>query len=302
MTNTIEGTVYDERRNPVFNAFVELYNDVNVLTSRARTSTQGRFTFRGMSAGNYTIKVRPYGTNLLEDSQDVQVNNQSSQSDLVIVEFRLRIDKRITNLATGTPGETIYVQDIPQSAKKLYDSGIEKLAKKDNQGLSDLESAIKIFPQYFDALSRLGREYVSRKEYEKGYPFLLTAIDLNQRCDTCYYSLSYAFYQLKQYPAAAKAAMAAAVLDQSSTDIHLLLGTVLRLNGDYALSEKALLKAKSLAKTPNSEIHWQLSLLYNKVKRNQDAANELETYLKLVPNASNKRELQELIAKLRTQK
>lgn len=302
LINKIEGTVYDEHRNPVYNAYVELYNSVNSLNGHTRTTTQGRFSFMGIGPGNYVIRVRPYGTNLMEESKEIEINNQASRSDLVIVEFRLRIDKRITNLVPEAPSEAIFVQDISDNAKKLYQTGISKLDNKNIQGLKDLEAAIDISPDYFDARSRLGREYVSRKEFEKGYPHLLRAIDVNQRCVTCYYSLSYAFYQLKQYPAAVKAGLAAAVLDQSSVDIHLLLGTVLRLNGDDKTAEKALLKAKNLSKKPNSEIHWQLSLLYNKMKRNQDAANELETFLKIVPDAPNKEKIQELIAKLRGQK
>jgi tetratricopeptide (TPR) repeat protein len=300
--NVIEGTVYDQNRNPVYNAFVELYDEVSALTGRTRTSTQGRFTFRGMNAGRYTIRVKPYGTNLLEDAQDIEVNNQNSQSDLVMVEFRLRIDKRITNLVPETPGEAIFVQDVSDRARKLYKIGVDKLDNKDMLGLKDIEAAIEIFPDYFDARSRLGREYVSRREFEKGYPHLLRAVDINQRCVSCYYSLGYAFYQLKQYPAASKAAMAAAVLDQSSVDVHVLLGTVLRLNGDYVTAEKALLKAKNLSKKPNPEIHWQLSLLYNKMKRNREAADELEAYLKVAPDSTDKQRIQELIGKLRAQK
>ena len=300
--NQIEGMVYDEKRNPVYNAYVELYNEVNGTAGRTRTSSQGRFQFTGMSEGRYTIRVRPYGTNLLEDSQDIEINNQASRSDLVMVEFRLRVDKRTTNIGNTATGETIFVQDISDNAKKLYQSGAEKLDNKDMKGLKDLEAAIEIFPDYFDARSRLGREYISRNEFEKGYPHLLRAIDVNQRCVSCYYSLAYAFYQLKQYPAATKAGFAAAVLDPSSVEIHLLLGTVLRLNGDLKTAEKALLKAQNLSKKPNAEIHWQLSLLYNKMNRNQDAANELETFLKIEPNSPNKVKIQELIAKLREKK
>lgn len=301
LINQIEGTVYDENRNPVYNAFVELYNDVNSLAGRTRTSTQGRFSFRGMVEGRYTIRVRPYSTNLLEESQDIEINNQTSRSDFVTVEFRLRSYKRKDDYGS-IPGDSIYVQDVPEGAKKLYQTGIEKLGNGDIEGIRNLEAAIKIFPDYFDARQRVGTEYISRKEYEKGYPHLLAAIDLNQRCVSCYYSLEYAFYQLKQYPAAVKAGFAAAVLDQSSVEIHLLLGTVLRLNGDYNLSEKALIKALKLTSKPNSEIHWQLSLLYNKMNRNLEAANELETFLKLEPNSPNKVKIQELISKLREKK
>src|SRR5947208_10944354 len=48
----------------------------------------------------------------------------------------------------------------------------------------------------------------------RSYPYLLRAIDVNQRSAPTYYSLSYAFYQLKQYPAALEAA------DRKSTRLN----------------------------------------------------------------------------------
>jgi hypothetical protein len=40
-------------------------------------------------------------------------------------------------------------------------------------------------------------------------------------------------------------------------------------------------------------------LLYNKVGRNKEAADELELYLKAQPDARDKKDIQDLIAKLR---
>jgi len=82
-------------------------------------------------------------------------------------------------------------------------------------------------------------------------------------------------------------------------DAQLIHGTLLRITENYTDAEKALLKADTLAKKKNSEIHWQLALLYNRLNRNQDAINELETFLKLEPEAPDKKKIQDLIAKLK---
>lgn len=300
--NRIEGQVYDQNRNPVADAFVELLNDVDSLVGRSRTSSSGRFSFLGVSAGHFTVKVLPLGTNLLEQTQEIEINNQLSRSDTVFVDFYLRIDKRASDIAEENPPEAIFIQDVPQEARKLYKEGISNLEKNQSEGLTKIEEAIKIFPDYFDALGRLGREFISRKNYSKAYPYLLKAIDLNPRSFSSYYSLSYAFYQLEEIPAALTAAKAAVFLNANSVNTQLLYGTLLRINGNYKDSEKTLLKAKSLAKKPNAEIHWQLSLLFNKLKRNTEAANELETYLKILPNTPDKKKIQDLISKLRVPK
>ena len=51
-------------------------------------------------------------------------------------------------------------------------------------------------------------------------------------------------------------------------------------------------------------MHWQLSLVYNRLKRNEEAASELEEYLKTKPDMSKgeKESVRNLIAKLRNTK
>lgn len=112
--------------------------------------------------------------------------------------------------------------------------------------------------------------------------------------------MAYACYQLNHRHEALEAARAATILQPNSINAQLLYGTVLRVDGSYEKAEKTLLQAKSLNKNNSvAEIHWQLALLYNKLGRNQEAAVELETYLKILPNASNKEDIKNLIAKLR---
>lgn len=301
--NRIEGVVVDQSNSGVGNAYVELYDTNGSLVARQRTREQGRFSFRGMGPGRYTIIVKPFGTNLKEDSKDIEINNQNSRSDTVIVEFRLIPDKRFENSQPSVVG-TIFAQEVPADAERLYKTGIERIESKPEQGAKDLEEAIKIFPRYFNALAALGKANIVRGKYELGYPYLLTAIDVNNKCGDCYYSLAIAFYKLDQLPAATKAIDAAVMLQPATAVIRLLQGIVYRLNNDLPGAEKALLTAKTLYKEPNSEVHWQLSLVYNRLKRNQEAANELEEYLKTKPDLSKseKESVRDLISRLRNSK
>jgi tetratricopeptide (TPR) repeat protein len=298
--NRIEGVVYDPERVPVNELRVELQDELGSLLQSTRTSAGGRFSFQGISQGRFIVKIIPIGKNFLEETKEVEIVNPTRfSSDTAYVEIVLRYDKRSSEILPDRPAEAIFVQDIPQDAKKLYETGVNKLKKSQDGGLSDLEGAIKLFPNYFDALSSLGREYNSRKDYTKAYPYLIRAIDINPRSINSFYGLAYAFLQLNQMPAALEAARAVIVLAPAYSDAQLLYGTLLRQSGSYKDAETALLKAKSLAKRPNPEIHWQLALLYNRLKRNKEAASELETYLKMNPDSPDKKKIQDLIAKLK---
>ena len=150
------------------------------------------------------------------------------------------------------------------------------------------------------ALDRFGSEYVLRKQYREAAKYMIRAIDVNRRSYTSFYALGVASYNLKNLPAAIEALNAATVINPQSINAQLFYGMVLRIDGSYQKAEKALLQAKNLAKNaPVAEIHWQLGLLYEKTSRYQEAADELEQYLKAEPKAANAEQIKKLIAQLR---
>lgn len=300
LVNRIEGQVFSPDRLPVQNAYVELIDEVNSVVAQTKTNSSGRFTFTGMSGGRYVIKVLPFGTEFKEQSQEVYVISPTrGSSDIVYTDFYLIYDKRSGTLLAGTSPEAVFVQEIPPVAKKLYDDGASTLKKNQSEGFVKIEQAIKIFPNYFDALNLLGEKYISLNNYEKAYPYLIRAIEINPRSSINFYRLGFAFYQLKQYPAALEAARGATILVPNSIDAQLLYGTTLRVNEKYEDAEKVLLKANSLANGKNSEVHWQLALIYNRLNRNLEAISELETFLKVAPKSPDKNKILDLIAKLK---
>lgn len=299
LLNRVEGTVFDPYRRPVSDIYVELQSENYSTLSRARTDSVGHFSFIGWAAGHYNLKVLISGTNYEDYSEGFDlVNIVQGGSDAFYKDIYLKFDKRKVNSGIGAITEAIFVQNVPEEARKLYKKGVKDLNDGD-KGFIEIEQALKIFPEYFDALNTLGCEHVARKEYQKSLEYLIRSIDVNQRSFSSFYALAYACYQLNHRPEALEAARAATVIQPGSVNAQLLYGTLLRLDGRYEQAEKVLVEAKKLSKDGVAEVHWQLALLLNKLGRNQEAANELELYLKAQPDARDKKEIQDLIAKLR---
>lgn len=302
LVNSISGQVWDPFNRPVPNIYVELQNELYSTISRQRTTSAGLYNFSGMSAGNFKVKILTIGTDYLEQVKDVQlISLVQGMSDSQQVDFYLRYDPRRIALGSGGLPSEIFAQDgIPREAEKHYRKGLSFLQdKKKDLALAEFERAITIFPSYFAALNSLGTELVEKGEFRRSLEPLIKSIDVNQRSYSSFYALAYACYQLSEIPQAIEAARATTVIKPASTNAHLLYGTVLRISGNYDLAEQSLMKAKKLGQDKVPQVNWQLSLVYNRLRKNKQAADELETFLKNQPDAPNKKEVLELISKLR---
>src|SRR5262245_58687270 len=189
LLNRIEGQVYDPNHRPVQNLYVELLNEVDSVIQRTKTDVSGRFTFTGVPAGRLTVRVVTFGTNFLEQTVEVEILKTRNNNDVNYVDISLRYETRRRGPEIDSPPGVIFVQDIPPAARESYLKGVADFGKDQEKGLLEVEEAIKIFPSYFEALNWLGKEYVARRDYEKAYPYLLKAIDVNQRSAPTYYSL-----------------------------------------------------------------------------------------------------------------
>lgn len=305
--NTIGGFVFDAtNRSPVPDVYVELLNDIYVTLSRTKTDASGKYGFRGLSSGTFKVKVLPYGTNYQEEIQDVRLDSIAfggkNTTDNAYLDLYLKPDKRKLALNNEVSG-TLFVQEVPADARKLYKEGvtqIDKSVKDPTGGLETLKKALVAFPDYYDALTRLGLEYSKVGKYTEAVPYLIKAITINQRSLSGFYLLGLAAYNLKQYKEAAEAFRAATLINPQFIDSYVQYGMVLRIDGQYKESEIVLLKALSLSKdSPTSDVNWQLALLYDKLKKYKEAADQLEIYLKNEKEAKNAKQIKTLISQMR---
>lgn len=298
--NRIEGMVYDSQRKAVENAVVELLNEVDSIVARTRTNASGRFSFIGNYRGRYIVRVSPFGTNLKAQSKEVTIGNalRNTSDNAYVDDFYLAYEKESAP-ADRKNAETIFAQDVPPAAQKLFDEAVESFKRDDKQGLAKLEQATAIFPEYFAALNLLGEKYVSLKNYEKAALYSTRAVAVNPRSAIDFYLLAISLYRLKKFSDAVEPAKSAVTLTPGLTETQLLYGTVLRINNQFIDAEKVLLKAGSLAKGKNADVFWQLALLYNRQNRNQEAVTALETFLKINPDNADRKNVEDLIAKLK---
>ena len=294
---SISGHVSDNSRNPIPDLQVELLDDVDSVIARTKTDNSGLFSFRRLSTGIFQIRVQTYGTTFIGQTQRVQLGRGRAfeQVDFVLL-------SKGGSGSAAIPG-VVFAQEVPDKARKQYERGIALIQKSEQrkEGMAALENAIDIFPLYFDALHVLGTEYVKQQDYDRAIPVLTKAIEVNRQAYTSLYTLSIAQYNLKQVPEAIESMKRAMALNQQSMAANLWLGMLLRQTDKFDEAETYLKQADHLAASKSPDVHWQLALLFNQVKRYKEAADELELFLKVEPDAKDTELIKKLIKKFRQQ-
>lgn len=301
--NSISGFVFNESRQPLADMHVELLNDLYVTISRTKTNGSGSYNFRNIGDGQYSIKVLPYAADYEEQIRSVSLISVSalrgSGSISEQVDFYLKAKRNTNDGPLAAPG-VIFAQEVPNNAKKLYEAGIEDLLnKKDNEGFDKLKKALEIFPDYFLALDRLGREYVVRGYHQAAYVLFTKAIEVNPRSFSSAFGLGLASYRLQQVDQAVKNFQRATEIDNKQANGFLWLGISYLQKKNYPQAETSLNKANNLSNEKSPDVHWQLARLYKDQNRFSESADALELYLKYKPESADTEKIKETIKILR---
>ncbi|MGH9802857.1 MAG: carboxypeptidase regulatory-like domain-containing protein, partial [Blastocatellia bacterium] len=189
--NSIGGMITDTTGQPLNRIRVELQDEVEMTITQMYTDGTGRYTFRNLTVGTFTVKVHSDGKYA---GRSVRVSLYSSRSgggshqeqlDLVLKS----LNEVRNNNAPANAGIT-FAQDIPDNARKFYERAIKQFdAKQAEQGMALLKEAVNIFPTYFSALERLGVEHLRRQEYEPASESLDRAVKVNPNGAASQYAL-----------------------------------------------------------------------------------------------------------------
>lgn len=299
--NSISGHVSDDRRTPVGDIRVELLNEVDSVIQTVKTNGSGLFVFRKLSDGTFHVRVQTAGTNYVSQTKRVELARPHGFGvAFEEVDFILVTGKTNTG---STKADVVFVQEVPDAARKLYQRGAELVQKseKRQEGVAALKSALGIYPQYFDALELLGTEQVKQQDYDSAIPVLTKACEINPRSQASWLALGVAQYNLKQVPAGVESFRRAVLIKENSINANLWLGIALRQTGPLDEAESYLKKADRLADSKLPDAHWQLALLFNQQKRFDEAADQLEVFLKVQPDSRDAEKVKKLIQRFREQ-
>lgn len=299
--NTISGFVYGPGRTAVSEITVELNSDFGSTLSRTKTDSSGRYLFNGVPFGRLAVHVLPLGTNFEDQTQSIEIGNVGARGQLIPDSIQLDFYLRPRKTERGAANAVVFVQETPEEARKLYEDGTAELDRdRRAQGVQQLQKAIEIFPTYFAALERLGQEYVKEEKWADAVEMFSRSAAVNGQSFSSWFNLGYANYRAGKFKPAVEALNRALTLNRKEPSAYFVLGVAQRRLGQFDDAEKSLLEAQKLDKGKTPDLYWEMALLYTyNLKRYQDAADQLELFLKADRKNPNAESIKKLIARLR---
>lgn len=200
---------------------------------------------------------------------------------------------------------------IPDDAREAFDSALEALEDGDHpKAIGLLETAVEMAPDYYDALNKLGVEYMNAGRYREAEPQFEHARELGPNDPAPLINLGALHFQEGQSfeagsdQAAAAYLQAVAVLDEAVRldplvgRANFYLGSALYKTGEWARAEPYLLRALDLDRGVQ-DARIPLIQLYLEQGLNSSALAQTNAYLEYAPaDAPNRPALENLKAQL----
>ena len=266
--------------------------------------SSGSFTFTSLSPGNYTVVVNA-GDDYEIAREGVTIDTDVNMSSTSINTAARRYTVMVTlqpKPANHTKASVVSaaLAEVPESARALYEKALElSKAGDSSRAIDNLRAAVSLYPKFPLALNELGVQYLKLGQALKAVEPLRTAVKLSADAFTPKLNLGIALLESQQYAEAETQLREALKQNDAAATAHMYLGiTLTRLRG-YKEAEKELLRAIELGGNQLGLAHRYLGGIYWGKSEYARAADELETYLRLTPNAQDADRVRRTITELR---
>jgi len=284
----ISGTVYLSGDNqPASQVALSLKSHEAGIFRSMLTDYDGHFEVQGLPAGTYEISI---------EEQGYQPYRSTAQFDGTALKLELRLT------ASGAPpvpadAYTISVRElkIPGKAQDEYRKGLERLAKKDQNGsLSHFMKAVQLFPGYFEALYHQGIVHTNLGQLEKAMQAFQKAIVVSGgRYARAVFGIGYVHYLQGNAAEAETTLRRGLEIDPNSADGYVILGmTLLRLDRPDEAEKSA---REALVRDPNmANAYLVLADSCSRRQDYRDQIQDLDNYLRLDPEGAASKRVHEV--------
>jgi tetratricopeptide (TPR) repeat protein len=299
--NTIQGRIFFPSGRAVDQRLKVTLTSVTAGEFRAYSDDSGAFSFRRLSDGTYTVVVDA-GKEYLPARETVIIAEQTRRGgsgSTFTVQIQLQLKGNENNKAGLLDAA---LADVPKPARDEYQKALQAEQEGDSKkAVEHLKNAVNLFPEFMLAYNEMGVQYSRLGQLDAAVESLGRAIKIDPNAFTPRLNYGVMLFYKKQYQDANAQLVQALKLNESSARAHLFLGRTFITLRDFSKAEKEFLRAVALRGGPEiNEAHRFLGGIYREQANYRRAIEELETYLKLVPNTKDADQIRQIIKDLRT--
>src|ERR1043166_307806 len=293
-SNTIEGKVFfpaNEQKGKAVK--LRLESNLAISNNSAVTDQDGAFRFNGLPPGTYTVVVE--GGKDYENSRETVTIEPIGPSRVSQVNILLRPKIDANNAAFA---------GVPKAALEAYQKAVAAAQKNDSKAaLQFLTEAVAAKPDFVLALNDLGTLYQKQFQWSKAAETFAALVKVTPKDPNAQTSLGIALYhegdelmRQKKYEEAEELFNACEAVLRESIKLkspapvpHYYIGLIAIKFKAYDDAQKELEASIKDGGGDNGMplAHKILGGIYISTKKNKEAADELEKYLKLEPKAAD---------------
>jgi tetratricopeptide (TPR) repeat protein len=284
------------RLSPPERASVSLYRVASPFAASTLAEEDGRFTFKKLEPGAYTVAV--FVPSKGEARRTIEVGPGHDVRGRVSVVLNLKDEEYIfPDIVSGRHTITTKQLAIPDKAMREYEAAQRDLAKSDHESaVNRLERAVALAPQFATAWNNLGTIAYQTRKYTRAEECFREALAQNPKMYEPLVNLGGVLINLRKLDEAYQYNLHAVLTRPSDALANAQLGMTYFEVGNHTAAEKYLRKAVEI--DPAHFSHPQLLLAEIHLRRgNPDAAADvLEDFLKRHPDWPHATALREKIA------
>jgi predicted negative regulator of RcsB-dependent stress response len=250
----------------------------------------GVFVINGLVPGDYTVVVDA-GKEFETAREPVGIYSGTSK----VVQVTIQLKPKISSSNPLFAG-------VPSNALNLYQKGMDAVKKGDSKAaVESLSAAVAAHPTFALALSDLATQYMHLKQWDKAGETYDALIKLKPTDPVAHLNFGIVAFNQKKMEDAESHLRKAIELKSAGPSAHYYLGLIMISTKRYSEAVPAFEAAIANGGENLALAHKYLGGLWMNTKP-QEAADELEKYLKLVPKAADADKIKGTIKDLRSKK
>ena len=286
---------------PASSASVWLHGATSPFEDSTLADDDGRFRFRDLRAGTYTLGVFLPGQGEMRKTIEIGPSMADSRKR---VELMVKLsDGLLESHDSLRRSNLVSTRElaIPEEAHREYEDAEKRLARRDADGaLAHLNRAVALAPKFTQAWNYLGTIAYQRQDYERAEHCFRQALEADSSAFEPLVNLGGVLINLHKLEEALQYNRHAVLARPQDALANSQLGMTYFYLDRLDLSQQYLAVAKQVDPSHFSHPQLLLAEIYLRRHDNAAAAGELEELLKLHPDAPEAPRIRMRLAQLRT--